>query len=603
MNTSFMMHFIVFVLLLSLGCICACNSSNRDDDTNSDDDDISDDDCADDDAESDDDMNGDDAAGDDAGVDDDTSEDDDSNVDDDIGTDDDTSDDDLIDILPRSAPPENLYVLDIEDLDFSAQVLAASLQGLVSRQRPEIYLVGLWPNDSPNVPGTDAFLEFYKSHHGVTTMPVSNVWELVDHYSDRFSEAVVYDPNLPETLDIATTIAGLDDLLIVHPDLLPEAEAHGVTLTTDLRGLWTNKYQAFDWAVENLLPRCSQVAVADLDPQLLGPRDYLIENRFFVFRYKAVPGEFFRLTSILNHYPNNLPVLGYLASTGSEENLGEIALSTSGAFLIPSDFAPNFSVHSGIEVDPAVFVQPPVVLPDLTPEQIGDSVFAAFAFSDGDNYQIPLHMLLIEWADPTHGQAPITWTIPGTMPTLAPGVAEYFYMNRSTLDRFATISGVGYVYPSLYPDRETLAALTSEYVRYLGIDVIWLIDPSVSSQLPWFIDGYLRQLAEEGNLRGFMANYGRGIKTHDFTSNGVPILYTMISCGDNPVTTMEQVIDEAKADKSPGKPAYAFFGVSIWTTMPSDILEVLNAFQPDETVRPVSVSQMLELMMKYPPGW
>jgi len=307
------------------------------------------------------------------------------------------------------------------------------------------------------------------------------------------------------------------------------------------------------------------------------------------------------LIDLLNQFPDNLAVLGYLASTGFEEGIGQYILSLSGAFLLPSDYAPNLSVHSGIQVTEDAFTQPPVVLPDLTPEQIGDSVFVSFAVSDGDNYQLPMHVMLNMWADPARGQIPISWTIPGTMPTLAPGVAEYFYVNRAETDRFLTLDGLGYVYGSLYPDRNWYIEKTAQYHRRLDIDVLWLFEPLVEIGIP--IDGYLDELAAAADLIGFAANYNRSFRTHNFTQGGYPILNTMIDYSSAPVEVMTNVINEAIAEKQPGSPAYVFFGTSCWTTTPTDMLEALNNFDGNENVRPISVSQMLKLMVEFPPGW
>ncbi len=528
-------------------------------------------------------------------------DDNDNDNDNDDDNDDDNNDDDTAfhHILPRSNPPAHLYVLDIGGLAPEITYLAASLQGLVARMAPEIYLTHVWP-ECPEC----TFLDFYASQYGITSEPAADVWALVDRFQDRFAGAVVYDPNLPETLDVATTIAGLENLVILHPDLLAEAQTHGVAVVEDLRGRWTDKFAAFDWEVANLLPQCTTVAVADLDPTLLGARDYLIENRIFTFRYKAIAGEAARLAAILELFPQNIPVLGYLAANGSEEAAGEDVLSAAGKFLLASDFAPNLSVHSGIDVAPAAYVQPPDPPPDLTPQQIGDSVFVAFAFSDGDNYSIPLRTLLQEWSDPARGQVPLSWTIPGASPTLIAGVADYYYQNRSPLDRFMTMCGVGYNYPTLYPDRPAFADLSAAYARYLDLDAIWWLDPLLDVQLPDPLETFLDRLAgEDSRLRGYASGYSNGRKTHDFTTNGTPLLYNVNSYDDDPTTAIADAINAAKAGKQPGAPAYLFFGMSIWTVTPSDIAAGLAAFQDDETVRPLLLSQMFDLMRVYAPGW
>ena len=225
----------------------------------------------------------------------------------------------------------------------------------------------------------------------------------------------------------------------------------------------------------------------------------------------------------------------------------------------------------------------------------------SFAVSDGDNYQLPLHVLLRMWADPAHGQSPISWTIPGAIPNLAPGVAEYYYANRTDQDRFITVDGVGYVYGSGFPDQQWLIEKSSQYLRRMGMDAIWLLDPAVENRSQ--IDGYLDSLATAAGLTGYVANYGRGSKTHDYTAGGIPILYTMINYDSDPVSTMTAVINEAIAGKAAGAPAYVFFGVSAWNVTATHMLQALGNFAGNQNVRPISVSQMLKLMTVYQPGW
>ena len=506
-------------------------------------------------------------------------------------------DDEFPHILPRSAPPGHLLVLDIAEMDRPTRYLAAGLQGLINRQTPRVYLVGYWSDRS-----MQRFLDYYATRFGVTWEDAGDLWELVERFGSLIQGAVVYDPDLPETVDVATTLAGLENLVVLHPDHLTQAAHYGIAVVHDLRHRWQDKFQAFDWAVENLLPDCTDAVVADLEWDDVHLRDYLVQHRVFTFRYKAVPGEFWRLKEILNRYPDNTAVLGYLASSGTQEALAEVALSGSNTFLIPSDHAPNLSVHSGLEVAPEVFSQKPVPAPTQTADQAGESIFVAFAFSDGDNYAIPMKKMLEGWDDPVRGTLPFSWTIPLTAPTLAPGMAAYYYETATPQDRFTTISGVGYAYPFFYGDRNSFIELTARYMDYLGMDDLWVLDPTLMIHGEILLDDFLIRMAQAVGLRGYVANYFRLFERNDFASDGTPVLYTMISYPDDPVGTIRSVIDAAKASKTPGVPVYLFFGLNIWEMLPSHVAEALEPYENDETVRPVLLPHMFDLMRRYPPG-
>ncbi len=43
---------------------------------------------------------------------------------------------------------------------------------------------------------------------------------LWQHFSPRFKGAVVYDPDVPDTINLATMLAGLEDRLMLAPEQL-----------------------------------------------------------------------------------------------------------------------------------------------------------------------------------------------------------------------------------------------------------------------------------------------------------------------------------------------------------------------------------------------
>ena len=120
--------------------------------------------------------------------------------------------------FPRFATPEKLYVVDIPDgRPESVAITLVSLQGIVNREKPVVYLV------------FDRYSEFWlKEIQSVTNIPVSRMGSaegldvVVREFRTRIRGLVVYDPSVPDTLNVATTIAGLDDRLIVDPSQVDE---------------------------------------------------------------------------------------------------------------------------------------------------------------------------------------------------------------------------------------------------------------------------------------------------------------------------------------------------------------------------------------------
>jgi hypothetical protein len=74
-----------------------------------------------------------------------------------------------------------------------------SLQGLVNRDGPCIYLK----------PGG---YDFWVSKLGYPTNRYPRAWDLIGKYRASFNGLVVYDAKVPSTINIATTLAGLNNL-------------------------------------------------------------------------------------------------------------------------------------------------------------------------------------------------------------------------------------------------------------------------------------------------------------------------------------------------------------------------------------------------------
>ena len=265
--------------------------------------------------------------------------------------------------------------------------------------------------------------------------------------------------------------------------------------------------------------------------------------------------------------------------------------------LIPSDNASNLTVHSGIDVDPATFRQPEPPAPRFSEGEIGDKVFACFAFSDADNYSIPMGTYPLLWEDPTRGEVPLAWGLPCTIPTLAPGIAAYYYEGATGSDRFIAMCGVGYAYPSLYRDRTAYIDLTARYMEPLDLHEIWLLDPTLMVSAAPLLDDFLVEMAGAvPDFNGVLSNYFRSLAYSGYAADGTPYLYSVYSYPDEPRVDIPRVIDRAVVLKRPGEPVFLFFGLNAWRVSPSDVAAALEAVARPEVVEAVSVPESFVAM-------
>ena len=98
----------------------------------------------------------------------------------------------------------------------------SALQGIVNRDVPRIY-VNYVVNESTNKSVDEYWFEKITGESSwlgnVETEIIAEIAELVIKFKPYLSGAVIYDPDVPATSNIASTIAGVEDLLPIRYDL------------------------------------------------------------------------------------------------------------------------------------------------------------------------------------------------------------------------------------------------------------------------------------------------------------------------------------------------------------------------------------------------
>jgi hypothetical protein len=97
---------------------------------------------------------------------------------------------------------------------------AATLQGVVNRQKPQLYLFYV-ENGGVNIDRYwwDKYRQSGKWLGNISEEQVGDMVELVTKFKDDIRGAVVYDPAVAATSNLASSIAGVEDLIAVRYDL------------------------------------------------------------------------------------------------------------------------------------------------------------------------------------------------------------------------------------------------------------------------------------------------------------------------------------------------------------------------------------------------
>ena len=159
-------------------------------------------------------------------------------------------------LLPTFATPGRLQAATVAELPGEDQLLLTTLQGVVNRRRPELYF-------NYDAEDSDPDQEWLKDFHGVRFH--DDALALIDRYGRRAKGAIIYDPEVRDSINVATTLAGLRDGVVATAD---QVDAYGFQVLEDLRGQFSgqDKVDIYRWQFENLWPDCDHRLLTGLPP-------------------------------------------------------------------------------------------------------------------------------------------------------------------------------------------------------------------------------------------------------------------------------------------------------------------------------------------------
>jgi type II secretory pathway pseudopilin PulG len=358
-------------------------------------------------------------------------------------------------VFPSFAQPRELHVVDLRGVDFSMDyrhLVLVTLQGLVNREQARLYII--FKNLDEDWLKT---LIKYRSDIKVQYITPDDALKMFSRYARGY---IVYDPDLPDTVNVATTMAGIYNCTVVHPRDVPWVERFGIKQFADLRGKFKSRYEAYSWAYENLWPKCDHRLLVPMcpgppvEPRLMqiAVRDYAVALKLFVhYLDPNDPIERDLFIKLLAEMPENSAVLGW---HGEDEMITVHLASCYRKFVVvmahhygPLDFA-NPTVWSGIPAPGEFSFAPSPIKVSFLNRLKNKGIFLTFYVTDGDNLQFDYNLKRF-WDDPNRGKVPVAWTISPFLADVAPFMAWYYASTATANDTFVSgPSGAGYWYPS-----------------------------------------------------------------------------------------------------------------------------------------------------------
>jgi hypothetical protein len=371
---------------------------------------------------------------------------------------------------------------------------AATLQGVSNRKAPRLYLLS--QEDVRPDYWLKTFTQPGRWLNGRRTEPMADLSALVKLAGTDLRGAVIWDPGVPASVNVATTIAGVEDGVVLSPEL---AARHlgtwKIPVLKDLRGQFTGKEtgskknDAYRWATREYLARakCSahwlclfEDAFSSRAAGGLGyvvTRDWAVKNRSFVFDLSPwgdeVPADDPR-----QRVGTDLETYRLILSEMLKNSAGKQMTELTGFFAfakysnmpghrsahdpVPTEWESvwlmspfncyqntvssdcyNQSFHSQAPRRPLTQRRPPIRT------GLSNKAYVAILMADYDSATPLYDFLPRHWDDPERGKLPLAWGINPNLVETYPDIFAHLYQTATPNDHFtADASAAGYMNPN-----------------------------------------------------------------------------------------------------------------------------------------------------------
>lgn len=491
-------------------------------------------------------------------------------------------------VLKFAQAAEKVDWINTQSMNNDAKLMLSSLKAVVNSVEPRIYTLEMegsanWLYDMGY---TDEDLTEY-----------TDAFELAAKYRDELSGAVIYDPQVPDTINLASSFAGAEGkTLVCSPIVYAVLESNGIKLdiVQDFRGMFTGKYEVYDWLYNNLWNKLSHKVIACLNYEAPGyVRDYAIAAKAAIF-WMSTSNE--SDVTVLRKFFTDMTAgesafMGWFPE-GDETSFVSLC-SEYGILTYPSDWCENLTFMSGASTPTAAALAP-------VPATVENKVYVSMIVSDGDNLQYHQHAMR-DWWD-LHNQDPefpLSWTFNPSAYVMQPAVMNYYFANAGDYNAFLTgPSGLTYNYPRSWRNasaREKLFALTNKYCKLSGITVVnnWMASaggyaPLTSDEQNAFGTYYTDLLAvyDQVRLAGGAAN-NKGLLI-----DALGVNYSQV--GDGTGAMIGAIAEALDGDKN--TPRFITLQGNPWDgKMYSNFTDIYNTFKDAEEVEFVRIDTLAML--------
>jgi GxGYxY sequence motif in domain of unknown function N-terminal/GxGYxYP putative glycoside hydrolase C-terminal domain len=481
-----------------------------------------------------------------------------------------------------SAPTKRLFHFPARGASAEEMILFRTLQGLVNRDRNCLMIADTWK----------MLLTLQQKGWISGVTEIADASALFTQFPKR--DAIVYDPALYGSENLAVMIGAQKGLVVAHPSLI---EKYRLRVKEDLRGRWKTTLQGYQDVYKTYYGRFNdRVLVLAAPSKRSALYDYAVAHKAFTFWITggtdaSRPGadrwaeEAWFEKLLAREFAVNIPILGYPQvepEDGIGENRGVALFSRSAKFLIPADHMPNMSLLSAYPSQRNAIKMPEVVSQTLDKSR----AYACLVLSDGDN--------LCLWNGPSSFMFeymkamkeprtfPVAFTMGPSIVDLNPLAASLITANINAGDTIGcAVSGAGYMVMRKYAEDygaqrdEVVGAfldLTSQYMRFAGERWNWIMDYGGPGS------ERLQQYRRLKNTTALMGGYGQETSDARLTSEEVGSAVAFHSVSR--MVEEKDVLQDVKSVLNSGvRPLFLHVFIGNWGINPAQYRQLASELQ------------------------
>jgi len=551
-----------------------------------------------------------------------------------------------------SVESETLYIYTLSENgtaeSYDEAMAVSCFQGIINRQSPSVYILSE-KNMRPAY-----WLKIFKAEgkwlNNCEVKSLNDIDALFSLAKGKVRGAVIWDPAVPSSMNVANTIAGIEDAIVFSPEYAEKyLKKWNLKVIRDLRGMFTgaetgsSKNDAYRWAIREYLSKglCSDHLLCLYEDPFstrsegnigyVVTRDWTVSNRSFVYdlspwgdetpeddpdqkpgtdleTYKMILQEMLRQTNgkKMTEVAGFFSFSKYSNVPGHKSAHDPVPTEWETVYLISpfncyqntvASSCFNQSFHSKAPIGELKQHHPQI---SKSPE---NKTYICILMADYDS-STPLYEFMPKhWSDPFRGAIPLLWGINPNLIETYPDIIEYLYSTQSDNDYFgADASAAGYMNPNRI-SKEYLP-LFIEHNRKFYKQMDLTLSPMV---LDWDeptedVKDAFTEFSPDGYATIIMDLHNKGGKLPmPHVWKGMPVMELINSaCNFSSVDQESDALSGSIPFNIKGKPSFYFFRI-VWTSPVQVIetIELLKKKRPDLDIEVVDPYNFFNMFKKY----